>query len=122
MSSQSELGKLGEALAADFLRKKEHVILHQNYVWEKAEVDIITRKDDKIVFVEVKTRQSPYLNDPALMVPMKKWRQVMKAADFFMKDRTDNLTAQFDIVSVITNSEYTIIDHYDEAFTPGVGN
>ena len=120
MSKQSELGKLGEQLAAEFLRKKDHIILHQNYTWEKSEIDIIAVKDNKIIFVEVKTRESPYLSDPALMVPIKKWRQVMKAADIFMKERTDNATAQFDIVSVITNKEYTIINHIDEAYTPGV--
>ncbi len=120
MSTPSELGKIGERLAAEFLRKKKHIILEQNYKWEKSEIDIITRKDDKIVFVEVKTRISPYLNDPALMVPIKKWKQIMKAADIFMKERTDDVTAQFDIVSVITNKEYTIINHYDEAYTPGV--
>ncbi len=120
MSEQSELGKLGEQLAAEFLRKNDHIILNQNFVWEKAEIDIITIKDNKIVFVEVKTRVAPYLNDPALMVPMKKWRQIMKAADYFMKERTDDLTAQFDIISVITNKVYTKIDHYDEAYIPGV--
>lgn len=120
MSTQSDLGKKGEALAAEFLRKKDYRILEQNFKWEKAEVDIISVKDDKIIFVEVKTRQSPYLNDPALMVPMKKWKQIMKAADVYMKHRTDNLRVQFDIVSVITNDAYTIIDHYDEAFIPGV--
>jgi putative endonuclease len=116
----SELGKLGEQLAAEFLRKKDYVILQQNYVWEKSEVDIITIKNDKIIFVEVKTRMSPYLSDPALMVPIKKWRQIMKAADIYMKERTDDLPAQFDIVSVVTNKDYTIIDHYDEAYIPGV--
>lgn len=120
MNNPNELGKLGEQLAAEFLRKSDHLILHQNFVWEKAEVDIIALKNDRIVFVEVKTRVSPYLNDPALMVPMKKWRQIMKAADHFMKERTDDLPAQFDIISVITNKEYTKIDHYDEAFVPGV--
>jgi putative endonuclease len=120
MSKQSELGKLGEEMAAEFLRKKDYLILQQNYVWEKAEIDIIALSENKIVFVEVKTRVSPYLNDPALMVPMKKWKQIMKAADIYMKERSDNLPAQFDIVSVITNQDYTIIDHYDEAFVPGV--
>src|SRR5262245_7140855 len=120
MSKQSELGKIGEALAADFLKKKDYEILKQNYTWEKSEIDIITRKGDKIVFVEVKTRQSPYLSDPALMVPIKKWKQIMKAADVFMKERTDDLPVQFDIVFVVTNNDYTTISHYDEAYIPGV--
>ena len=120
MSKQSELGKLGEALAATFLQEHDYEILELNYTWEKSEIDIIASKDNKIIFVEVKTRESPYLSDPALMVPIKKWRQVMKAADVFMKERSDDLPSQFDIVSVITNQHYTKIDHYDQAYTPGV--
>jgi len=120
VSKESDLGKLGEELAAAFLKKHDHTILERNYIWEKSEIDIITTKNDKIIFVEVKTRVSPYLSDPALMVPMKKWKQIMRAADFYMKE-TDRLqTAQFDIVHVVTNKDYTKIDHYDEAFTPGV--
>jgi len=122
MSIESELGKLGEALAAEYLRKKDHIILEQNYKWEKSEVDIIATKNDRIIFVEVKTRQSPYLSDPALMVPIKKWKQIMKAADIYMKENEGQQTAQFDIVHVVTNKHYTKIDHYDEAFTPGVSH
>lgn len=122
MSKESELGKLGEELAVAFLKKHDHIILEQNYKWEKAEIDIIATKNDKIIFVEVKTRQSPYLSDPALMVPMKKWKQVMKAADIYMKENVGPQTAQFDIVHVVTNKDYTKIDHYDEAFTPGVSH
>jgi putative endonuclease len=120
MSTQSKLGKLGEDLAVEYLRKKDYIILERNYTWDKAEVDIIGIKNDKVVFVEVKTRMSPYLSDPALMVPMKKQRQIIKVADAYMKQRTDNLTAQFDIVFVVTNKDYTIINHYDEAFIPGL--
>ena len=120
MSKQSELGKLGEQLAAEFLRKKDYIILQQNFVWDKAEIDIICLKDNKIIFVEVKTRESPYLSDPALMVPMKKQRQIIKAADAFMKEREDDLTARFDIIAIVTNQQYTKIEHYDEAFVPGV--
>ena len=120
MSQQSELGKLGEKLAAEFLLSREYTILERNYTWEKSEIDIVACVNDVIVFVEVKTRVSPYLNDPALMVPMKKWKQIMKAADYYMKQRTDDLNSRFDIISVITNQDYTKIDHYDEAFIPGV--
>ena len=120
MSKQSELGILGEALAAEYLLKKDYVILEKNYTWEKSEIDIITTKNNRIIFIEVKTRQSPYLSDPALMVPMKKWKQIMRAADVYMKEKEESWTAQFDIIHVVTNKDYTKIDHYDEAFTPGV--
>ena len=49
MSEQSDLGKKGEALAADHLRKNGYSIIQQNYIYGKAEVDIIANKDSKIV-------------------------------------------------------------------------
>jgi Holliday junction resolvase-like predicted endonuclease len=39
--------------------------------------------------VEVKTRESPYLSDPALMVPMRKQRQIIKASDAFSKEYSE---------------------------------
>ena len=68
MSEHNDLGKLGEKLAAEHLRKKGYDILVQNYFFGKAEVDIVARKDNQLVFVEVKTRQSSYLVDPEFMV------------------------------------------------------
>ena len=120
MSQQSELGKKGEILAADHLRKNGYSIVQQNFVWEKAEVDIIASKDDKVVFVEVKTRDSAYLNDPSLMVPKKKQKQIIKAADAFMKESKQELDARFDIISIVTNNKYTKIEHIENAFYPTV--
>ena len=121
MSDQTELGKLGEKLAAEYLaEKKNYVILERNYKWDRAEVDIIARHKDRIVFVEVKTRLSPYLSDPALMVPMRKQRQILKVADYYMKEYPGDEMAQFDIVFIVANSKYVKIDHYDEAFVPGL--
>ena len=85
-----------------------------------AEVDIVARQGNLLIFVEVKTRESPYLSDPALMVPMRKQRQIIKASDAFSKEYSEDLPARFDIISIVTNSQYTKIDHIEEAFYPTV--
>ena len=120
MSKAAELGKKGEALAAEHLRKSGYSILKQNFVWDKAEVDIIATKDDRIIFVEVKTRESEYLNDPSLMVPIKKQRQIIKAADAYIKEQDIDLPSQFDIISVVINSQKTKLEHIEEAFYPTI--
>jgi len=57
---KDELGAAGEALAADFLRRRGHVILDRN--WRaphgRGELDLVTLDRDRIVVVEVKTRSS----------------------------------------------------------------
>ena len=118
MSQPSDLGKLGEQLAAEHLRKKGYAIITQNFVSGKAEVDIIAGKDDKIIFVEVKTRESAYLSDPSLMVPMKKQKQIIKAADAYLKEFGDDAKPRFDIIAIVTNSDYTKINHIEDAFYP----
>ncbi len=118
MSEHNDLGKLGEKMAAEHLRKKGYNILKQNYSYGKAEVDIVAEKDNKLVFVEVKTRQSAYLTDPEFMVPVKKQKQVIKAADAYIKEYDLDVESRFDIITVIVNKEYSRVDHLEDAFFP----
>jgi putative endonuclease len=123
MSEQSELGKIGEAYAADHLRKNGYTILAQNYFIpdnRKAEVDIVATKENQIVFVEVKTRSSDYLNDVSLMVPIKKQRQVIKAAAEFVQEKNIDLPWRFDIFYIVMNNEYTKHEHIEDAFYPTI--
>ena len=118
MSDQSDLGKAGEAFAAEHLRKNDYIILKQNYVWKKAEVDIIAKKNNKVIFVEVKTRAAEFMNEAALMVPRSKQKQIIKAADAFLKAENIELNSRFDIISVVLNSKQKKLDHIEDAFYP----
>ena len=120
MSEHNDLGKLGEKMAAELLRKKGYNILAQNYFFGKAEVDIVAGKDNQLIFVEVKTRQSSYLSDPEYTVSMKKQKQVIKAADAYVKEHDLDFESRFDIITVIVNKEYTKVDHLEDAFYPTV--
>ena len=52
-----DLGRLGEDIACDLLRKMGHTILERNYRNGHLEIDIISIDADGIHFVEVKTRR-----------------------------------------------------------------
>ncbi|MBI2010929.1 MAG: YraN family protein [Candidatus Colwellbacteria bacterium] len=55
MPHRSELGKIGENLATDYLKRQRYKILERNYRQPWGEIDIIARSPDKtLVFVEVK--------------------------------------------------------------------
>jgi putative endonuclease len=121
MSDAFDLGKMGEQLATEHLKKNGYSILARNYkITAIAEVDIVASKDEHIIFVEVKTRESDYLNDPALMVPMKKQRQIIKAADEYVKEHEVDLPWRFDIISIVLNKQYKKIDHIEDAFYPTI--
>ena len=64
MAKHNELGKKGEQLAVDFLLKNNYDIVERNYRFDKAEVDIIAKKDDILAIIEVKTRSTTDFGDP----------------------------------------------------------
>ncbi len=54
-TNKQVIGNLGENLACEFLMKHNHKILNRNYRKKWGEIDIISKKDNLIHFVEVKT-------------------------------------------------------------------
>lgn len=58
------LGRIGEELAAGFLRRKGHVVLSRNWRCRWGEIDLVTRDHDSIVFIEVKTRSTHRAGHP----------------------------------------------------------
>ena len=56
MAEHNELGKLGEELAENYLTKNGYTILDTNWVFQKAEIDIIAQKANILAIVEVKTQ------------------------------------------------------------------
>ena len=76
MAEHNDLGKLGEELAVEFLEKNGYSILETNWTFQKAEVDIIAKKDGILAVVEVKTRSSIDFGLPQDFVkPNKQYRK-----------------------------------------------
>jgi putative endonuclease len=55
MAEHNDLGKFGEQMAVDFLIQKGYTILETNWIFDKAEIDIIAQKGTVLAVVEVKT-------------------------------------------------------------------
>ena len=81
MARHNELGKRGEDAAVNYLIEKGYQILRRNYRYLKAEVDIIAKKDDVIIGVEVKTRTSNYFGNPQDFINQKKIQLLTMALD-----------------------------------------
>lgn len=116
MASHNELGKLGEELATDYLLNKGYAILARNFVYQKAEVDIIAQYDHKIICVEVKTRNSDFFGDPQEFVTPGKIKNLVKAMDAFLIENDISLETRFDIIAVLKNKKMEQLTHYEDAF------
>lgn len=117
MAYHNELGKQGEDLAVVHLLKEGYVILERNYVFQKAEIDIIAQKEeDTIVMVEVKTRNSAAFGDPQDFVTKSKIKLLVKAANEYMIANALEHEVRFDIIAVLKNNTTERLEHIKNAF------
>ena len=116
MAQHNELGKRGEEMAVAHLLSKGYEIVTRNFTYQKAEVDIIARKDNVLAVVEVKTRSTPDFGDPQDFVKKKQINQLVKAIDFFVNEHNLDVEVRFDIIAIIKNKAGTRLEHLEDAF------
>lgn len=113
------IGRLGEALATEFLTGQRYAIVEKNYRKSYGEVDIIARDGDTLVFVEVKTRQSTAFGTPFEAVDGRKQRQLSRVAQEYLQSQgLSDAPARFDVVAVRLDRDNrpAAIDHLKNAF------
>ena len=116
MAEHNELGKLGEELAVEFLQKEGYEILEKNWVFQKAEVDIIAKKENILAIVEVKTRSSLDFGLPQDFVKPKKIQLLVKAVNEYVVSNNLDIEVRFDIIAVHKEGKTFAIEHLIDAF------
>jgi putative endonuclease len=100
------LGRKGEAAAERFLKKESFKILYRNFRARRGgEIDLVCRdrKEQVLVFVEVKTRTSERFGPPSGAVTWRKRSRIIRAAKEWLRllDLPE-IPFRFDIVEVVT--------------------
>ena len=116
MADHNELGKLGEKLAVNYLQENGYEILETNWVFQKAEVDIIAKKENILAIIEVKTRSTLDFGLPQDFVKPKKIQLLVKAVNEFVISRDLDLEVRFDIIAVHREGKKFNIEHLEDAF------
>jgi len=114
MSDKIRTGNKGEDLAADFLLKKGYEIVARNYRYKHAEIDLIAKQNNVLVFVEVKTRSSTSFGEPEAFVDTKKAAKIFEGAEQYTYENNWNGNIRFDIISV-NLGDGTEIVHFEDA-------
>lgn len=113
------LGKWGEDTAARFLSRKGYRILGRNIRTFVGEIDIIAKKENFIIFVEVKTRKSSIFGPPYLSVTYKKRRKLIQCALCYLKMKgLIDTPWQIDVVSIELGGLFgnvKKIEHFENA-------
>ena len=116
MTEHNKLGKDGELIAFMLLQRDGYNVVHTNWKYQKAEVDIIAKKGSFLIFVEVKTRGSKKFGKPSDSINKKKISLYKTAAEGYLDRYPSEVEIRFDVINVIIGKEETEIEHIPNAF------
>ena len=119
MANHIDFGRKGEQLAKAFLEDAGYEILEENWTHLKSEIDLIAYKDQKIIFVEVKTRSSNSFGDPEDFVIIPKQQQMTLGADEYIYLMNHQGEVRFDVIAILFDkSGRHALNHIEDAFWP----
>jgi len=106
-------GRRHENLAAEFYQQHGFEILERNWRSGHKELDLIVRRTNLLVFVEVKSTFSKEFGHPAGWIDKKKARNLTLAANAYVVDRKiTNCDLRFDVVTFVNGR----LEHFPDAF------
>lgn len=115
LNLNSVKGNFGERLACKYLSEQGYTIIETNFKNKIGEVDIITKKKNIIVFVEVKSRSNINYGYPFEAVNRKKQDKLRRLAQSYIKlHRLIDTQFRFDIIEVYLKE--IKVNHIENAF------
>lgn len=105
-----------ENLAADFLKQQGYEILARNYRYQRSEIDLIVRKENWLVFVEVKMRSSDAFGYPEEFVDYRKAKNIVFGAEQYTFEHNYEGNVRYDVVAISLRNGKPEIRHFEDAF------
>ena len=113
-------GAWGEALAAEYLRKKRYQIQAAGYSCKFGEIDLIVSDRKYLVFVEVKLRKSGDFARAMEFVDRRKQDRIRLTASMYLSQYPTDLQPRFDVIEIYapegTTTARPEIRHMEDAF------
>lgn len=120
MRTRDLLGPWGEALAAEYLRKKGCRIEAMNYRTRLGEIDIIAANRWYLIFCEVKLRKTADFAAAREFVDARKQQRLRSTALVYLSQHEINLQPRFDVIEIYapngTATKKPQINHMEDAF------
>jgi len=119
MNHNQEIGIYGEKIAKEYLINKGYEILDVNVKLSFKEIDIVAKKNNTIIIVEVKTRISSALGEAYDAMTLKKLNNLKKAAENYINiNKYYNYDIGIDLITIDIEkiSKKYNISHYIDIF------
>lgn len=99
MANNKSKGNIHEEKATAILVEKGYQILNRNYFGSFGEIDIIAKKDNTIVFVEVKYRKTSKCGYGEEAIDLKKMKKIyFTGMEYVKKNHYWNYSIRFDAI------------------------
>jgi putative endonuclease len=96
-----DLGKWGEGVAKSYLIERGFEVIVQNYYTEYGEIDLVALRDDRIHFVEVKTRRTQIFGNPEESITIRKLSHMVDSAQAYLLTHPEfEGDWQIDVISI----------------------
>ena len=105
MRTRDLLGPWGEALAAEYLRKKGCRIEAMNYRTRLGEIDIIAANRRYLIFCEVKLRKTADFAAAREFVDARKQQRLRTTALVYLSQHETNLQPRFDVIEIYGDAD-----------------
>ena len=86
-NARHSLGKRGEQYAAQYLADRSYAIQTRNWRCPVGEIDLVTEKEGKLIFVEVRTRRGDRLGTPEESITPTKRARLIAAAQTYLDEQ-----------------------------------
>lgn len=120
MGRNNITGAWGEAVAAEYLRKKKYKIITQGFRSRFGEVDLIAQNRKYLVFVEVKLRKTDRFAMAREYVDARKQERLRITASLYLSSHPTTLQPRFDVIEIYapegTDTISPDIYHLEDAF------
>ena len=114
------MGAWGEALAAEYLKKKGYSIIAAGYHCRFGEIDLIAKDRRHLVFAEVKLRKSADYAAAREYVDRKKQDKIRITASMYLAAYPTRLPCRFDVIEIYApeglKTSTPEIHHLEDAF------
>lgn len=120
MTKSRRIGDKGEQIACEYLLSKGYSIVDRNWSTTYGELDIIAKKAELYIFVEVKTHHSKNTESAlASITPAKREKMIKAIYRYFYEHEidSDDIVWRIDAIGIaLPRNQSPIIDHVEDAF------
>ena len=113
-------GAWGEALAAEYMRKKHYKLIATGYRSRFGEIDLILENRRYLVFAEVKLRKNASFAQGREYVDLRKQDKIRVTASVYLSQNPTKLQPRFDVIEIYApegaQTAEPVIEHMEDAF------